>query len=62
MLRRINALIKDITRSPFAGIGEPEPQKFDWSGFWLRRINKEHRIVYTVEADAILIAQCRYHY
>lgn len=62
VLKRINALIKDIRRSPFEGIGDPEPLKFNWSGFWSRRINKEHRIIYAVEEDAILIAQCRYHY
>jgi toxin YoeB len=62
VLKRINMLIKDISRAPFEGIGDPEPLKFNWSGFWSRRINKEHRIVYTVEGDAILIAQCRYHY
>ncbi|MEM9002309.1 MAG: Txe/YoeB family addiction module toxin [Cyanobacteria bacterium P01_F01_bin.86] len=62
VLKRINVLIKDISRSPFEGIGDPEPLKFNWSGFWARRINKEHRIIYAVEEDAILIAQCRYHY
>lgn len=61
-LKRINALIKDITRSPFEGIGQPEPLKHDWSGYWSRRIDQEHRIVYRVTADAILIAQCRFHY
>ncbi len=62
VLKRINTLIKDIARSPFEGIGDPEPLKFKWFGFWSRRINKEHRIIYAVEEDAILIAQCRYHY
>ena len=61
-LKRINALIKDIKRNPFVGIGDPEPLKYDWSGFWSRRITKEHRIVYAVEQDSILIAQCRFHY
>ena len=61
-LKRINALIKDIKRNPFVGIGDPEPLKYDWSGFWSRRITKEHRIVYAVEKDSILIAQCRFHY
>ncbi|MEM9120612.1 MAG: Txe/YoeB family addiction module toxin [Cyanobacteria bacterium P01_F01_bin.56] len=60
--KRINTLIKAIVRTPYEGIGDPEPLKFNWSGFWSRRINKKHRIVYAVEADAILIAQCRYHY
>ncbi|MGL5876121.1 MAG: Txe/YoeB family addiction module toxin [Xenococcaceae cyanobacterium] len=61
-LRRINTLIKDIQRNPFEGIGDPEPLKYNWSGFWSRRITKEHRLVYAVEKDSILIAQCRFHY
>ncbi len=61
-LKRINELIKAIKREPFGGIGDPEPLKFNWSGFWSRRITREHRIVYAVEDDSILIAQCRYHY
>lgn len=61
-LKRINDLIKSITREPFEGIGDPEPLKFNWSGFWSRRINREHRLIYTVENDTVLIAQCRYHY
>ena len=62
IVKRINALIKDIQRSPFAGIGKPEPLKHALSGFWSRRINDEHRIVYKVTEDNILIAQLRYHY
>lgn len=62
VLKRINDLIKAITREPYEGIGDPEPLKFNWSGFWSRRINREHRLIYTVENDAVLIAQCRYHY
>lgn len=62
ILKRINHLIKDITRSPFEGIGDPEPLKHNWSGFWSRRITKEHRLVYAVENNIVLIAQCRYHY
>lgn len=62
VLKRINALIKDIERNPFDGIGKPEPLKYDWSGFWSRRINDEHRLVYTYQGDNIIIAQCRYHY
>jgi toxin YoeB len=61
ILKRINKLIKDIRRSPFEGIGEPEPLKHNWSGFWSRRITKEHRLVYAVENGDLLIAQCRYH-
>ena len=62
ILRRINELIKDICRHPFDGIGKPEPLKHQWRGFWSRRINDEHRMVYTVQEDQIIIAQCRYHY
>ena len=61
-LKRINAIIKDIQRTPFEGIGKPEPLKHNWSGYWSRRINAEHRIVYKVEDESILIAQCRFHY
>jgi toxin YoeB len=62
ILRRINDLIKEIQRSPFKGIGKPEPLKHGLSGYWSRRINDEHRIVYKVEADSLFIAQLRYHY
>lgn len=62
MLKRINTLIKDIQRTPFEGLGKPEPLKFNLSGFWSRRINDEHRLVYSVTDSAILIASCRYHY
>ncbi|KAF3978776.1 MAG: Txe/YoeB family addiction module toxin [Methylococcales symbiont of Iophon sp. n. MRB-2018] len=62
IVKRINALIKEIQRSPFEGIGKPEPLKHALSGFWSRRINDEHRIVYKVTEDNILIAQLRYHY
>ena len=61
-LERINALVKDISRSPFAGIGKPEPLKNALSGYWSRRINDEHRIVYKIADDSVLIAQLRYHY
>jgi toxin YoeB len=62
ILRRINALIKEIKRNPFEGIGKPEPLKHALSGYWSRRINDEHRIVYKASADAIQIAQLRYNY
>jgi len=62
IVKRINSLIKDIQRTPFEGIGKPEPLKHALSGFWSRRINDEHRIVYKVTEDNILIAQLRYHY
>jgi len=62
ILYRINTLIKDIQRHPIEGIGEPEPLKHALSGYWSRRINDEHRIVYKATANAIYIAQSRYHY
>jgi toxin YoeB len=62
ILQRINTLIREIQRAPFEGIGRPEPLKHGLSGFWSRRINDEHRIVYKVEADSLFIAQLRYHY
>ncbi|HIE41396.1 MAG TPA: Txe/YoeB family addiction module toxin [Candidatus Aenigmarchaeota archaeon] len=62
LLKRINMLIKDIQRSPYEGIGKPEPLKHGLSGYWSRRINDEHRIVYKCQSDALLIAQLRYHY
>ena len=62
ILKKINRLIKEIEREPFEGIGEPEPLKYNWSGYWSRRITIEHRLVYKVTYDALLIAQCRYHY
>jgi len=61
-LQRINRLIKESKRELFEGIGAPEPLRYGWSGFWSRRINKEHRFVYKPQEDALLIAQCRYHY
>lgn len=62
MVKRINALIKDIKRHPFEGIGNPEPLRHNWSGYWSRRMNREHRFIYKVTNDTIYIAQCRYHY
>jgi len=62
VLKRINLLIKDVMRNKNDGIGKPEPLKHDWSGYWSRRINQEHRLVCRVSADEVLIAQCRYHY
>ena len=61
-LKRINQLIKDIERHPFEGIGKPEPLKGNLTGLWSRRIDEEHRIVYLVEGDNILIFACRGHY
>ena len=62
ILKRINLLIKDIQRNPTEGIGKPEHLKHGLSGYWSRRINDEHRIVYKNQNDTILIAQLRYHY
>ena len=61
-LKRIDLLIKDIQRSPFEGIGKPEPLKGELSGWWSRRINDEDRIVYRVLGDAVVIAACKNHY
>lgn len=61
-LRKVNALIKECLRHPFEGTGKPEPLKSDLAGFWSRRIDREHRLVYRVSADTLEIAQCRHHY
>ena len=62
LVARINALIKEITRTPHTGTGKPEPLKHALAGYWSRRINEEHRIVYKADKDSLLIAQLRYHY
>ena len=62
MVERINKLIAEIKREPFSGIGKPEPLKHALSGYWSRRINDEHRMVYKVEGNSLLLAQLRYHY
>jgi len=62
LVRRINSVIRDIQRTPFAGIGKPEPLKHALWGYWSRRVTDEHRLVYKTVDDAILIAQVRYHY
>lgn len=62
ILRRINKLIKEISRDPFKGTGKPEPLKHALSGYWSRRITDSDRIVYKVEGESLLIAQLRYHY
>ena len=61
-VERINKLVKEVVREPFTGIGKPEPLKYVLSGHWSRRITDEHRMVYRVDGDALLIAQLRYHY
>lgn len=62
MLRRINWLIRETLREPFAGIGKPEPLKHALAGFWSRRIDQEHRLVYAFEDGQLIVVQCRYHY
>ncbi len=62
LLKRINLLIQDALRSPFEGIGKPEPLRADLKGSWSRRINEEHRLVYTATATELTILTCRYHY
>lgn len=62
MLNKVNELIKSCERTPFLGIGKPEPLKDNLKGFWSRRIDKEHRLVYKIEDETLIIAQCRFHY
>lgn len=62
ILKRINRLVEEIKRDPFGGIGKPEPLKHHLSGFWSRRIDDRHRLVYAIENETLLIAQCRDHY
>jgi toxin YoeB len=62
LYKRIIDLIKDISRQPFAGLGKPEPLKHELKGYWSRRINDEHRLVYKVSDEDITIVSCRYHY
>ena len=62
LLKRINALIKEISRTPFEGMGKPETLRHALAGYWSRRITDEHRLVYKIQDDAVLIAQARFHY
>ncbi|HDL7835668.1 TPA: Txe/YoeB family addiction module toxin [Yersinia enterocolitica] len=62
ILKRINGLVKNIQRTPFEVKGKPEPLKHNLAGFWSRRMTEEHRLVYEVSGDNLLIATCRYHY
>ncbi len=62
MLKKINELIKDIQQTPFEGKGKPEALKYDLTGFWSRRIDREHRLVYQVKNETIIIYACKYHY
>jgi toxin YoeB len=62
VIEKINNLLKDIQRTPYTGIGKPEPLKHNWSGYWSRRITGDHRLVYKVEGETITIVQLRFHY
>jgi len=62
LVKRIRTLLKDTLRNPTEGIGKPEKLRFDLSGYWSRRINDEHRLVYKIEKDTIIVISCRYHY
>ena len=62
VLKKVNSLIKEIQRTPFEGRGKPEPLKFDLKGFWSRRIDREHRLVYQVRGEDVYIYSCRYHF
>jgi len=62
MVERINKLIRETQREPFTGIGKPEPLKHALAGYWSRRITDEHRMVYRIDGDSLLMAQLRYHY
>ena len=62
LLKHINELIKEITRTPFSGKGKPEPLRYDLQGYWSRRINKEHRLVYKLADDTLVIIATRFHY
>ncbi len=62
ILKRINELIKDCLRQPFTGIGKPEPLKDNLRGYWSRRINEEHRLIYMAGGNRLFMIQCRHHY
>ncbi|MDY5148065.1 Txe/YoeB family addiction module toxin [Actinotignum sanguinis] len=62
IVKKVNALLKDISRNGHGGIGKPEPLRYNYEGYWSRRITDEHRLVYKVSDDSIIIVACRYHY
>ncbi len=62
VVKRINELIRVIQRTPFESIGKPEPLRYDLAGFWSRRITQEHRLVYQIDQDTLVIVACKYHY
>lgn len=62
LLKKLNTIFKELQRHPYEGIGKPEPLKHDLAGYWSRRLNDEHRIVYRVNDESVIVLQCRYHY
>jgi toxin YoeB len=62
LYKRLVSLIKETARSPYTGLGKPEALKYELQGYWSRRINDEHRLVYKVEADRLIVISCKYHY
>ncbi|MFZ1750843.1 MAG: Txe/YoeB family addiction module toxin [Saprospiraceae bacterium] len=62
IVKKINSLLKDTLRNPFSGLGKPEPLVGNYKGFWSRRINQEHRLIYKIEDQRIIVASCRFHY
>ena len=62
IVKKINGLIKEIQRTPFGGTGKPEPLRYDLAGYWSRRIDREHRLVYQVVENELLVYACRFHY
>jgi len=62
LLKRLNQLIRDVLRSPFEGVGKPEPLKGELSGYWSRRIDEQHRLVYSATGAEVVVVACRYHY
>lgn len=62
ILTKINDLMKDISRTPFSGLGKPEPLKHKYKGYWSRRITDEHRLIYKIQDNEIIVAKCRFHY
>lgn len=62
VFKKLNSIIKDTLRNPFSGLGKPEPLVGDYKGYWSKRINREHRLIYFVKDDGLIIISCRYHY
>jgi toxin YoeB len=62
ILEKINTLLKDISRTPYSGLGKPEQLKHKYSGYWSRRIDDQHRLIYQIKDDSVIIVKCRFHY